>query len=171
MVGEGPRGDEPITVVTSPVTDAIASAVTASTYAGSRTLGQVETPNELVIDGDGPLIRLLCGGFPLNARHPLIAVLPHAVHSTPNSRAAPASPPPSNRSARRWTALTRRAGGHRRLARALYDQIVGGALSLIHQDPARRGTVNALAEAVATPLAAPTRLLAEARWPARCCSW
>jgi hypothetical protein len=25
-------------------------------------LGQVEAPNELVIDGDGPVARLLCGG-------------------------------------------------------------------------------------------------------------
>jgi AraC-like DNA-binding protein len=138
-------------------------------------LGQVEPPNELVIDGDGPVTRLLCGGFLLDSRHPLIAVLPHAVHLDAEQaagtglaatvellRAEVDRADPGARAVinslvdllfvyllRTW--FTRHAGDG--WARALHDPTIGGALALIHQDPARPWTVASLAGAVSTPRA------------------
>ncbi|OLF09924.1 AraC family transcriptional regulator [Actinophytocola xanthii] len=138
-------------------------------------LGEVETPKELVIDGDGPVTRLLCAGFLLDSRHPLIAVLPHVVHvgaeQADRSGLAAAvellaaevdRADPGARAVidslvdllfvyllRAW--FTEHAGEG--WARALHDPTVGGALALVHQDPARRWTVAALADAVAVPRA------------------
>lgn len=138
-------------------------------------LGQVATPTELTIDGDGPVTRLLCGGFLLDSRHPLIAVLPTAVHLTAEQarstglaatvellatevdRADPGAHAVIGSLIdllfvyllRAWFTTHADDGW----ARALYDPTVGGALALIHQDPARPWTVASLADAVTTPRA------------------
>lgn len=140
-------------------------------------------PMELVIDGSGPLTGLLCGGYLLDPgpRHPLTAMLPPIVHvgagqargtgltaavellSAESDGADPGAPAVVASLIdllfvyllRSWLAGQSRAEGG--WAAALYDPAVGGALALIHADPARPWTVAMLARAVGVPRATFTR--------------
>jgi AraC-like DNA-binding protein len=141
-------------------------------------LGKVTTP-EFVIDGDGQLTTLVCGGFLLDpaSQHPLTAVLPPAMHvdaeqarSTGLAAAVELlrdeveRPDPGAQAViatlidllfvyllRAWLAGRRDTGDG--WAHALYDPTVGGALALIHRKPARPWTVASLANAVTVPRA------------------
>jgi AraC-like DNA-binding protein len=136
-------------------------------------------PRDLVIDGSGPLTGLLCGGFLLDSgpRHPMTAALPPIVHLTANhardsglaaavdllsaevERRDPGAPAIVASLVdllfvyllRAWFADHRHAD--RGWTRALHDPVVGGALAMIHQDPAAPWTVTSLARAVSTPRA------------------
>jgi AraC-like DNA-binding protein/uncharacterized cupin superfamily protein len=140
-------------------------------------------PQELAIEGDGPETGLLCGGYLLEPglRHPLTAMLPPIVHIGPSQardtglapavdllcaesqRADPGAPAVVTSlidllfvyMLRAWLAGQSRADGG--WAAALYDPAVGGALALIHADPARPWTVPMLARAVGVPRATFTR--------------
>jgi AraC-like DNA-binding protein len=136
-------------------------------------------PVELVIDGSGPPTGLLCGGYLLapGPLHPLTAMLPPIVHigagqargtgltAAVDLLAAEAQGTDPGASAvvaplidllfvyllRSWLAGQARADVG--WAAALYDPAVGGALSLIHADPARPWTVATLAQAMGVPRA------------------
>lgn len=145
-------------------------------------LGGTE-PRELVIAGDGPLTGLLCGGYLLEPgpRHPLTTMLPPVVHiaagqargtglpgavdllSAESERADPGAPAVVASLIdllfvyvlRAWLAGQGQADSG--WAAALYDPAVGGALALIHADPARPWTVDMLARAAGVPRATFTR--------------
>lgn len=138
---------------------------------------------ELVIEGDGPVTGLLCGGYLLESGllHPLTAMLPPIVHidaaqargsgmssaidllSAESQRSDPGAPAVVASLIdllfvyllRAWLAGHSRADGG--WAAALYDPAVGGALALIHAGPARPWTVVMLARAVGVPRATFTR--------------
>ncbi|TCO64296.1 AraC family transcriptional regulator [Actinocrispum wychmicini] len=133
-------------------------------------------PRELVIEGDGPVTGLLCGGYLLEPgpRHPLTAMLPSIVHvgagqargtglsaavdllSAEFERTDPGAPAVVASlidllfvyMLRAW--LAEQSGGW---AGALYDPAVGGALALVHADPGRPWSVPLLARAVGVPRA------------------
>jgi AraC-like DNA-binding protein len=145
-------------------------------------LGETE-PRELVIEGDGPLTGMLCGGYVLESglRHPLTTMLPPIVHigagqargtgmfsavdllSDESQRSDPGAPAVVASLIdllfvyllRAWLAGQGRGDGG--WAAALYDPVVGGALLLVHADPARPWTVVMLARAVGVPRATFTR--------------
>jgi AraC-like DNA-binding protein len=136
-------------------------------------------PRDLVIDGDGPVTRLLCGGFVLAAgpRHPLTGTLPPVVHidaghargtglaaaidllSAEVESADPGAPAVVTSLVdllfvyvlRAWLAEQRQVCGG--WVRALYDPMVGRALTLIHAEPARPWSVASLARAAGAPRA------------------
>jgi AraC-like DNA-binding protein len=136
-------------------------------------------PMELAIDGSGPLTGLLCGGYLLDPGplHPLAAMLPPIMHigagqargtgltaavdllaaeTAGTDPGAPAVVAPLIDLLfvyllRSWLAGQSRADAG--WAAALYDPAVGGALALIHADPARPWTVATLAQAVGVPRA------------------
>jgi AraC-like DNA-binding protein len=140
-------------------------------------------PRRLVIDGDGPVARLLIGAFLLSPGppHPLTAVLPPVLHigagqardrglaaavellSCEVQRADPGAPAVIASLLdllfvyilRAWLAEQHQAGGG--WVRALYDPVVGGALALIHDDPAHPWSVDLLARSVGAPRATFTR--------------
>jgi AraC-like DNA-binding protein len=140
-------------------------------------------PRELAIGDDGPETGLLCGGYPLEPglRHPLATMLPPVVRiGTGQARGTGLSSAVDLLSAesrradpgasavitslidllfvyvlRAWLAGHGRADGG--WAAALYDPAVGGALALIHADPARPWTVAMLARAAGVPRATFTR--------------
>jgi AraC-like DNA-binding protein len=139
-------------------------------------------PRRLVIEGDGPVTRLLVGAFLLapGPPHPLTAVLPPVVHigagtrdrglaaavellSCEVQRSDPGAPAVIASLLdllfvyilRAWLAEQHQAGEG--WVRALYDPVVGSALALIHDDPARPWSVNLLARAVGAPRATFTR--------------
>lgn len=140
-------------------------------------------PREVVIDGPGPVTGLLCGGYLLNAgpRHPLTDLLPPIVHIGAGQargtgldaavdllvaeaqRTDPGAPAVVTSLVdllfvymlRAWLAKqSQTCGGW---VRALYDPAVGGALALIHADPAHPWSVARLANSVAVPRATFTR--------------
>jgi AraC-like DNA-binding protein len=141
---------------------------------------------ELAIEGDGPVTELLCGGYLLEAglRHPLTSMLPPIVHigagqargtglaaaidllSAESQRSDPGAPAVIASLIdllfvyllRAWLAGQGRVDGG--WADALYDPVVGGALALVHADPARPWTVVMLARAVGVPRATFTRRFA-----------
>jgi AraC-like DNA-binding protein len=140
-------------------------------------------PTRLVIEGDGPVTRLLIGAFLLapGPPHPLTTVLPPVMHigagqardrglaaavellSCEVQRTDPGAPAVIASLLdllfvyilRAWLAEQHQAGGG--WVRALYDPVVGGALALIHDDPARPWSVDLLARAVGAPRATFTR--------------
>jgi AraC-like DNA-binding protein len=140
-------------------------------------------PNRLVIEGDGPVTRLLIGAFLLapGSPHPLTAVLPPVVHigagqardrglaaavellSCEVQRADPGAPAVAASLLdllfvyilRAWLAEQHQASEG--WVRALYDPVVGSALALIHDDPARAWSVDLLARAAGAPRATFTR--------------
>jgi AraC-like DNA-binding protein len=148
-------------------------------------LGETE-PRELVIEGEGPVTTMLCGGYLLESdfRHPLITMLPPIVQigagqargtgmfsavdllSAESQRSDPGAPAVVSSLIdllfvyllRAWLAGQGRVDGG--WADALYDPVVGGALALIHADPARPWTVVLLARAVGVPRATFTRRFA-----------
>jgi AraC-like DNA-binding protein len=137
------------------------------------------TPRELVIDGPGPLTGMLCGGFlpAAGPRHPLTALLPPVVHIPAGDAGGPGMAAtiellavetdrayPSGRAVvesllkllhayilRAWFARQGPIEGG--WPQALHDPSVGGALALIHSDPARPWTVASLARSVDVPRA------------------
>ncbi|MEV8636667.1 AraC family transcriptional regulator [Streptosporangium sp. NPDC051023] len=141
-------------------------------------LGQA-TPTDLVIDGDGPLTGLLCGAFLLDSspRHPITAVLPPIVHIAAGQARGTGLPAALDllsaeveRSGPGAAAVVASlldllfvyilrawiAEQHKECpgwVAALYDPVVGGALALIHRDPANPWTVPSLARAVRVPRA------------------
>jgi AraC-like DNA-binding protein len=136
-------------------------------------------PMELEIDGTGPLTGLLCGGYLLapGPLHPLTAMLPPIVHICAGKARGTGLPAAVDLLAaeaegddpgapavvaplidllfvyllRSWLAGQSRADAG--WAAALYDPAVGGALALIHANPARPWTVDMLARAVGVPRA------------------
>lgn len=136
-----------------------------------------------MIEGDGPVARLLIGAFLLapGPQHPLTAVLPPVVHlgagqardrglaavvellSCEVARSDPGAPAVATSLLdllfvyilRAWLAEQHQTRGG--LVRALYDPVVGSALALIHDDPANPWSVDLLARAVGTPRATFTR--------------
>jgi AraC-like DNA-binding protein len=140
-------------------------------------------PNRLVIDGDGLVTRLLIGAFLLapGPPHPLTAVLPPVMHigagqardrglaaavellSCEIQRADPGAPAVVASLLdllfvyilRAWLAEQHQTSEG--WVRALYDPVVGSALALIHDDPARPWSVDLLARAVGAPRATFTR--------------
>jgi AraC-like DNA-binding protein/mannose-6-phosphate isomerase-like protein (cupin superfamily) len=141
-------------------------------------LGEV-APTEVVIDGEGPLTGFICGGYLLGPgpRHPLTAMLPPIMHigagdargtglaaavdllSAESARTDPGAPAVVTSlidllfvyMLRAWLAEQSRDGGG--WVGALYDPAVGGALALVHADPAQPWSVTALAKAVGVPRA------------------
>lgn len=141
-------------------------------------LGEV-APTEVVIDGDGPVTGFLCGGYVLGPgpRHPLTAMLPPILRigagdargtglaaavdllSAESERTDPGAPAVVTSlidllfvyMLRAWLAEQSRDGGG--WVGALYDPAVGGALALVHADPAQPWSVAALARAVGVPRA------------------
>ncbi|QYN37909.1 AraC family transcriptional regulator [Pseudonocardia sp. DSM 110487] len=140
-------------------------------------------PRRLAIDGDGPVTRLLVGAFVLapGPPHPLTAILPPVVHigagqardrglaaavellSCEVQRADPGAPAVVASLLdllfvyilRAWLAEQHQSGEG--WVRALYDPVVGSALALIHDDPARPWSVDLLARAAGAPRATFTR--------------
>lgn len=134
---------------------------------------------DLVIPGDGPATRLVCGGFVLGAgpQHPITAMLPPVLHlNAADARerglaavvdllAAEVDRSDPGASAvvaslvdllfvylmRAW--LAEQSTADAGWARALYDPVVGAALALIHRAPADPWTVTSLARAVNLPRA------------------
>lgn len=135
-------------------------------------------PHHFVLAGEGPGTGLLCGGFLLEPgpRHPLTTIVPPIVHIDANqsigtglaaavallaseaTRNDPGGPAVIASLVdllfvyilRAWLAEQRGCDGW---VRALYDPVVGRALTLIHQHPGHPWSVATLARAVATPRA------------------
>ena len=150
-----------------------------------RTLDEADdaaAPCDLVIEGDGPPTVWICGGYRLAAavRHPLTSVLPDIVIITA-ARARgtglgaavdliaaevdgtdPGAPAVMASLVdllfvyllRTWFAEHHDDAGW---GRALFDPTVGTTLSLIHTEPGRAWTLDALAHATGTPRATLTR--------------
>ena len=140
---------------------------------------------DVVIDGDGPLTAWICGGYRLAAgvRHPLTSVLPDVVVITAAQARGtglgaavelisaevdgtdPGAPAVMASLVdllfvyllRTWFAEHHDDAGW---GRALFDPTVGTALSLIHTDPGRAWTLDALGHATGTPRATLTRRFA-----------
>jgi AraC-like DNA-binding protein len=136
-------------------------------------------PIEVVIDGPGPVTGLLCGGYVLDPglRHPFTAALPPVVHvgaghgsrtglaaavdllSQELDRNDPGGPAVIGSLVellfvyvlRAW--LAEQSPVSAGWVRALYDPIVGTALTLIHRQPGHPWTVTSLARAVGAPRA------------------
>jgi AraC-like DNA-binding protein len=134
---------------------------------------------ELVLDGPGPATGLVCGGYLVDpgTRHPLTAALPSVVHiagghhrvaglaaavdllSDEVDRVDPGAPAVIASLVdllfvyvlRAW--LADQSGAANGWIRALYDPIVGRALTLIHSEPGRPWTVASLARATGSPKA------------------
>ena len=145
-------------------------------------LGETE-PRELAIEGEGQLTGLLCGGYQLEPglRHPLTAMLPPIVHigagqargtglpaavdllCAESQRTDPGAPAVVTSLIdllfvyllRAW--LAGRGPSDGGWTAALYDPAIGGALALIHADPARPWTVAMLARAAGLSRATFTR--------------
>ena len=141
-------------------------------------LGQMPQ-TDLVIDGPGPATGLLCGGYLLNPGpwHPLTAALPPVVHlagghqrvaglsaavdllSDEVDRADPGTPAVIGSlvellfvyALRAW--LAEQSNAATGWVRALYDPVVGRALTMIHHEPGRPWSVTSLARAVGSPRA------------------
>jgi AraC-like DNA-binding protein len=140
-------------------------------------------PTRVVIDGDGPITGLLCGGYLLDqgTRHPLTAMLPGILHipagqprdtglsgvvellTAEVDRADPGGPAVITSLVdllfiyllRAWVSAQARTDDG--WARAIHDPTVGRALALIHAEPGRPWTVASLARAVGVPRATFTR--------------
>jgi AraC-like DNA-binding protein len=150
-----------------------------------RTLDDGAPPSDVVIEGDGPATTWICGGYRLAAgvRHPLTSVLPDVVVITaPEARgtglgaavdliageaggAGPGAPAVMAALVDLLLVYLLRAwfAGHHDdvgWGRALSDPAIGTALSLIHADPGRAWTLDALARATQTPRATLTRRFA-----------
>jgi AraC-like DNA-binding protein len=136
-------------------------------------------PTDLVIEGPGPVTGLLCGGYLLEPglSHPLTAALPSVVHiagghsrvagltaavqllSDEADRVDPGAPAVISSLVellfvyvlRAW--LAESSGPATGWIRALYDPVVGKALTLVHKEPGRPWTVASLARAVDCPRA------------------
>jgi AraC-like DNA-binding protein len=136
-------------------------------------------PTELVIDGPGPATGLLCGGYLLDPGpwHPLTAALPPVVHiagghsrvaglsaavdllSDEVDRVDPGAPAVIGSLVellfvyvlRAWLAEQNNATNG--WIRALYDPVVGKALTMIHSEPGRPWSVASLARTVGSPRA------------------
>jgi AraC-like DNA-binding protein len=139
-------------------------------------------PSDVVIEGDGPATTFICGGYRLAAgiRHPLTSVLPDVVVITAAQARGtglgaavdliatevdgtdPGAPAVMASLVdllfvyllRTWFAQHHDGTGW---GRALFDPIVGTALSLIHADPSRAWTLDTLAREAATARATLTR--------------
>ena len=139
-------------------------------------------PCELVIEGDGPPTVWICGGYRLApaVRHPLTSVLPDVVIITAAEARGtglgaavdliaaevdgtdPGAPAVMASLVdllfvdllRTWFAEHHDDAGW---GRALFDPTVGATLSLIHTEPGRAWTLDALAHATGTPRATLTR--------------
>jgi AraC-like DNA-binding protein len=150
-----------------------------------RTFGDGAPPCDVVIDGDGPATAFICGGYSLAAgvRHPLTSVLPdvvviNAAHARGTGLAAavdliaaevdgtdPGAPAVMASLIdllfvyllRTWFADHHDGVGW---GRALFDPIVGTALSVIHADPGRAWTLDTLAGTTAAGRATLTRRFA-----------
>ena len=150
-----------------------------------RAFGGGAPPCDIVVEGDGPATAWICGGYGLaaGARHPLTSVLPDVVvitaaqargtglGATVDLIAAEVDGTDPGAPAvmaslvdlllvyllRTWFAEHHDGGGW---GRALFDPAVGTALSLIHADPGRPWTLDALASATATGRATLTRRFA-----------
>jgi AraC-like DNA-binding protein len=154
------------------------------TEIAGRALDDGAPPSDLVIEGDGPATTWICGGYRLTAgaRHPLTSVLPAVVvitaaeaRGTGLSAAVdliaaeaggtgPGAPAVMASLVDLLLVYLLRAwfAGHHDDAwsRALSDPVVGTALSLIHADPGRAWTLDALARATGAPRATLTRRFA-----------
>ncbi|MFB6990878.1 AraC family transcriptional regulator [Streptomyces sp. NPDC056304] len=132
---------------------------------------------DLVLEGEGPITGMLCGAYLLERapRHPFTESLPAVVHITAGQArgsslaaaldllAAEVDGDSTGSPAvvaslldllfvyvlRSW--LVTRAGAAEGWARALRDPAVGTTLALVHGDPGRPWTVQALAQAVGVP--------------------
>jgi AraC-like DNA-binding protein len=150
-----------------------------------RTLDDGSPPCDIVIDGDGPQTVWICGGYRLapGVRHPLTTVLPPVVVITAAQARGtglaaavdliaaevdstdPGAPAVMASLVdllfvyllRTWFAEHHDDAGW---GRALFDPAVGTALSLIHTDPGRDWSLDALARATGTPRATLTRRFA-----------
>jgi len=160
-------------------------AVRPMTEVVGRPLGDGAALCDVVIEGDGPQTVWICGGYRLapGLRHPLTSVLPEVVVITAaQSRGTglgaaveliaaevdgtdPGAPAVMSSLVellfvyllRTWFA------GHHDDAgwgRALFDPVVGTALSLIHADPGWGWTLDSLARKAGTPRATLTRRFA-----------
>jgi AraC-like DNA-binding protein len=150
-----------------------------------RTLDDGSPPTDVLVEGDGPLTAWICGGYRLapGVRHPLTSVLPDVVVITAAQARGtglaaaveliaaevdgtdPGAPAVMASLVdllfvyllRTWFAEHHDDAGW---GRALFDPTVGTALSLIHADPGRGWTLDALADATRTPRATLTRRFA-----------
>jgi AraC-like DNA-binding protein len=150
-----------------------------------RTLDDGGPPRDVVLAGDGPATGFICGGYRLAAgvRHPLTGVLPEVVVVTAaegrgtglaaavdliaaevdgTDPGAPAVMASLVDLLFVYLLRTWFAGHHDGTGwgRALFDPNVGAALSLLHADPGRAWTLDALADATATGRATLTRRFA-----------
>ncbi|HEY8474398.1 MAG TPA: AraC family transcriptional regulator [Natronosporangium sp.] len=155
------------------------------TEIAGRPFDEDAPPCDIVVDGDGPATVFICGGYRLapGVRHPLTNVLPEVVVITAGQARGtglgatvdliaaevdgtdPGAPAVMASLVdllfvyllRTWFAEHHDGTGW---GRALFDPTVGTVLSLIHADPGRPWTLDALARATATGRATLTRRFA-----------
>lgn len=155
------------------------------TEIAGRPFSEGGPPCSVVVEGEGPATGWICGAYHLAAgvRHPLTSLLPDVVVITAAEargtglgaavdliaaevdRTDPGAPAVMASLVellfvyllRAWFAEHHDDAGW---GRALFDPTVGTALSLIHSDPGRAWTLDALAAATRTPRATLTRRFA-----------
>lgn len=168
------------------LSDAPGRAPRPMTEIAGRTLDEGPPAECIVVEGDGPATVWLCGGYALapDVPHPLTEMLPPVVVVTAaESRGTglgaavdllaaeiestdPGAPAVMGSLVdllfvyllRAWFAEHHQESGW---GRALFDPAVGAALALVHDDPARPWTLDALARAVDTPRATFSRRFSE----------
>lgn len=168
------------------LTDAPGRATRPMPEIVGRSLDDGAPPSEIIIEGTGPATVWICGGYRLapGVRHPLTNVLPDVVVITAAQargtglaaavdllaaeldRTDPGAPAVMASLVdllfvyllRTWFAEHHNEIGW---GRALFDPVVGAALSLIHADPGRAWTLELLAQATHTPRATLTRRFAD----------